>query len=83
MKENVLGRVKPEGYFAGAFFGEEHAWKNDSSITTTTVEKVKNLFASMNFTICSITEKKEELQTVFNGKPLFHTIEVIAQRNSE
>ncbi|NGX60020.1 MAG: Ubiquinone biosynthesis O-methyltransferase [Chlamydiae bacterium] len=36
IKENVLGRIEPGGYFAGGFFGMEHDWvqKPELSILT-------------------------------------------------
>lgn len=80
MKENVLGRVEQNGYFAGGFFGHQHAWSTDPQLSILTTEKLEELFASMGFSICEKEEKVEETQTVSNGNQIFHTIEVIAKR---
>lgn len=80
MRNNVLGRIKPGGYFAGGFFGENHAWAKDPKLTIMTVPKIEAFFASMGFEICETKEETEESQTVLNGKQVFHTINVIAKR---
>lgn len=80
MKNNVLGRVESGGYFAGGFFGEKHVWAKDPELSILTRQKLKKLFSSMGFSICEIEEKTEETQTVFDGKQIFHTIEIIAKR---
>jgi len=80
MKENVLGRVKVDGYFAGGFFGEKHSWAaNSPEYTFLTPEKIRDLFHSLNFEICAIEDKIELKQTQLNGMQIFHTIEVIAK----
>ncbi|MBA3238023.1 MAG: class I SAM-dependent methyltransferase [Parachlamydiaceae bacterium] len=80
MKSNVLGRVEQGGFFVGGFFGNEHAWANDPSLSITTCEELNELLNSMGFIIHELKEKKEEMSTVLDGKQLFHTIEIIAQR---
>jgi SAM-dependent methyltransferase len=81
MRENVLDRVESGGYFAGGFFGVEHAWAEKPNLSIVTREQLERLFASMEFSICEIDEKKEEILTVSSGIQVFHTIEVIAQRH--
>ena len=81
MRTNVLSRIEPGGFFAGGFFGTKHVWANNPDLSITTQEKIKELFASMDFTICEMDEKKEEITTILDGQQIFHTIEVIAKRN--
>ncbi|MBA2728924.1 MAG: class I SAM-dependent methyltransferase [Parachlamydiaceae bacterium] len=82
MKNNVLGRVKFDGYFVGGFFGEKHSWaENSPEYTFLTTEKITNLFLSMNFKICEIENKIELKKTHMNGIQVFHTFEIIAKRN--
>lgn len=59
MKTNVLGRIEPEVYFAGGFFGEEHEWAKNPNLTIMTTEKVKIFFESQGFTICENKEIKK------------------------
>lgn len=80
MKNNVLGRVEPEGYFVGGFFGEKHAWAQDPELTIMTQEKLKDLFSSLKFEICEMVEEVTEKETVLEGTKVFHTIDVIAKR---
>jgi SAM-dependent methyltransferase len=80
MKANVLGRVKPGGYFAGGFFGKKHGWAKDESISISTEEEIRDLFSSMNFTILDLESVIKEGNTVSNGVVAFHDIRVIAQR---
>lgn len=82
MRNNVLGRIEPEGYFAGGFFGENHVWANDPNLSILTSETLEELFSSMGFSICEMQEKTEAHKTVLNGQQIFHTIEVIAKRNA-
>lgn len=80
MESNVLGRIEPKGYFAGAFFGPDHSWAHDRSLTILSTDQLRKFFQSRGFAICEMKEIKKEEQTVLNGKQLFHTIEVIAQK---
>lgn len=83
MQENVLGNVKEGGYFAGGFFGKEHAWAVDPNLSLPTEESISNLFESMDFTILELTEVLEEgKETVRKGPVSFHEFQVIARRNS-
>jgi len=81
MKENVLGRIEPGGYFAGGFFGMEHDWAQKPELSILTQEKLKELFESMGFLICEMKEKKEVQSIISCGQQMFHTFEVIAQRS--
>ncbi|GAB4228390.1 MAG: hypothetical protein Tsb0021_05660 [Chlamydiales bacterium] len=81
MKQNVLGRVNDNGYFAGGFFGKEHIWSKNSNLTFVDSEFLHNLFSSEGFCICELYEEKKMVKTVWEGEQLFHTIAVIAQKN--
>lgn len=81
MKEKVLNRVEPGGYFVGGFYGEEHGWAGEPSLGFFTSEQLEEFFISHGFTICEIQEKKRVVETIPHGETFFHTIEVIAKRN--
>lgn len=80
MVENVLGRIKAGGYFAGGFFGPKHAWAKSLEKTFLTEGEIQDFFSKHGFTILHLQELKEQVPTAFNGKVLFHTFEVIAQK---
>lgn len=80
MKNNVLGRIEENGFFAGGFFGEEHCWADEPELSIMTKEKLEELFISSGFLICEMTEKKDMKATVYHGEKLFHRFEVIAQK---
>lgn len=80
MRKNVLNRIENEGYFAGGFFGTEHAWVKNPALSIVTSEQVRELFSSASFTICEMVEEKKLASTVSQGEQMFHTINVIAQR---
>ena len=80
MEENVIGRIALKGFFAGGFFGPEHAWASRSELSIMTVEKIEAFFSSHGFSILEIIESKKQASTVSNGRQHFHTISVIAQR---
>lgn len=80
MKKNVLGRIEPGGYFVGGFFGPEHQWANDPSLTIMSLEKIKKFFSSLNFSILKMVEEKTETSTVLHGQQFFHTVELIAKK---
>lgn len=82
MEENVFNRIEPNGYFAGGFFGKEHCWASNVNLSIMTQEKIKLLFESSGFVIRSVVETKKEINTILNGKQLFHTLAVVAQRTS-
>lgn len=79
MAKNVLGRIEPNGYFAGGFFGTNHDWAQNPDLSILTQEKLKAIFSSSGFAILEMTENTEEASTLV-GKQLFHTINVIAKR---
>lgn len=81
MKKNVLDRIEPRGYFAGGFFGPNHAWANDPNLTILSKKELTEFFTSRNFTILEIRETKEKIPTVLNGTQFFHTIEIIARKS--
>lgn len=80
MRENVFGKIEVGGYFAGGFFGLEHAWADDSTLTIMSREELEEFFASMNISICFIEERKEMVMTVAGSEQLFHTFSIVAQR---
>lgn len=80
MKNNVLDRVKPGGYFTGGFWGEKHSWAKKPGITVSTEKSLRELFRSMNFEILQFDVIREERQSVHNGTVLNHEFRVIARR---
>lgn len=80
MRENVLSKIEVGGYFAGGFFGPEHAWANHSKLTIMTREELEEFFTSTDFSICFFQETKDLETVVAGGEQLFHTFRIIAQR---
>lgn len=80
MQSNVLERIEIGGYFAGGFFGTDHVWAKNPSVTTVTKEEIEQFFILRGFSICEIEEKREIVKTVFDDEQFFHTIEVIAKK---
>lgn len=80
IEENILNRIVPNGYFAGGFFGKEHAWAAKPNLTILTKREVENFFTSRGFSIRELSEKKENTNTVMSKPKFFHTINVIAQK---
>lgn len=80
MKNNVLSRIESQGYFVGGFFGNNHAWASDKTLSTLSTQELKDFFVSQGFAILDIQERIEDTPTVFEGTLRFHTIHVIAQK---
>lgn len=80
MKDNVLGRIEPDGYFVGGFFGDQHAWAANPDLSILSAKKLESFFASVGFSVLEIDEQIKEISTVANGITKFHTINVIAHR---
>ncbi|MBS3904296.1 MAG: class I SAM-dependent methyltransferase [Simkania sp.] len=80
MNEMVLKRVSENGYFAGGFFGEQHAWAVNKDLSILNVEELESLLSSQDFSILEIKEQIKEVPTVSDGITKFHTINVIAQK---
>lgn len=80
MEENVLGRIAPQGFFAGGFFGSEHSWASNDILSIMSTEKLKLFFSSRGFLVLEIEEKKTVKKTVLRGEQFFHMISIIAQR---
>lgn len=80
MRENVLGRIEPRGFFAGGFFGKEHAWAVNSQLCCVGEEELEALFGAAGFEICAIAENRKMEETVLDGEQCFHTIELVARR---
>lgn len=79
LKQNVLAKIEPGGFFAGGFFGPEHMWKKNPSLTFVDVNWLKKFFMSHHFSILAIRENKE--RKLNEGKlEIFHAIGIIAQR---
>ncbi|MBA3815812.1 MAG: class I SAM-dependent methyltransferase [Parachlamydiaceae bacterium] len=82
MKENIFDKMEIGGFFAGGFFGPEHTWANDPTLTIITKEKLEAFFVNRGFSICFIEESKDMVVTVAGNEILFHTIKIVAQRIS-
>ncbi len=80
MRENVLNPIVPGGYFAGGFFGPRHAWASNPDLSIVTKEQLTSLFEESHFHICEMQETIEAKPTATKGDTLFHTIQVIAQK---
>jgi SAM-dependent methyltransferase len=80
MKEKVLSRVKQGGYFVGGFFGEQHAWAVNPTLSILSLKKLESFFSSLSFSILEVDEQVKETLTVSNGITKFHTISIIARK---
>ena len=80
MINNILSRIRNNGYFVGSFFGSQHAWANKPNLTILNSEKLQSLFSSVGFSIVEIQEEVKEIMTVSGEMTKFHTMDVIAQR---
>lgn len=80
MKEKIFDKIEIGGYFAGGFFGPEHSWANDPTITIMTREEVEKFFVLMGLSICFIEETNKMEMTVAGVEKLFHTFRIVAQR---
>lgn len=85
MIDKVLNRVKPGGYFAGGFFGDNHDWydENYKRLTFLVPHNVYGLMDSNDFTVCQLTDSKTYgAKSVNRGTVnIHHEIWVIARKN--
>lgn len=83
MKNNVLNRVKPGGYFTGGFWGEEHGWAKNPKVTVSSEKSLRELFESMDFEIIKFDVILEERESVRHGIVKNHEFRVIARRRED
>jgi hypothetical protein len=81
MTQHIFSHIVPSGYFAGHFFGPEHAWASNPNMTFIQVEKLQDLFQNNGFEIVWLNESKTIHTTVFHGEIPWHEIQLIAKRN--
>ena len=79
METNILSAIAPGGYFVGGFFGTKHSWASDPDLTIVTKEKISKFFQERGFIPFLVKEETKLGETTSQGKPVFHTISVIAQ----
>lgn len=67
------------GMFSGQFFGRQHQWSTDTSMTFHDVGELKDLFRGL-FKVVHFFEEKEPTQTALQGMQFWHQYDVIAVR---
>lgn len=80
MEHKIFSHVAPSGYFAGHFFGPEHAWATDDTMTFVSADELVYLFIQNGFEIVWLDETKKQQDTVFDGPITWHEIKVIARK---
>ena len=73
--DKIINAIKPEGRFAGQFFGMKDSWANDPEMNFHTEEQVRKLFA--NLEIEYFLEEDKDGDAV-SGPKHWHVFHVIA-----
>jgi tellurite methyltransferase len=74
----ITAALKPGGRFAGDFFGNRHAWAVRPSMTTHTIEQVKQL--GQNLTLEYFIEEEGETSTVSDGIQHWHAFALVLRK---
>lgn len=75
--EKIVSAIKPNGRFAGQFFGVNDSWAREPEMTTHTEEQVRAMFEK--FRLESFVEVEEDGQAV-SGPKHWHIFTVIAKK---
>ena len=78
--ERIVSAIKPNGRFAGQFFGVNDSWAREPEMTTHTEEQVRAMFEK--FEVESFVETDEDGQAV-SGPKHWHLFTVIAKKTRD
>jgi len=79
--KKIVDALKVGGVFTGDFFGPEHAWRNNPTMSFYSLKEIlKEFFDDSNLEIRYVFDKREESRLAAGGTVFFHTITIIAQK---
>jgi SAM-dependent methyltransferase len=74
----IVAAVRPDGRFAGDFFGPRHVWANNTQMTFHTVAQLRELLQP--FDVESFAEEEGAKPTALQGIQHWHAFGVIARK---
>lgn len=79
MWSKIVQYIHFGGVFSGQFFGKQHQWSDDTSMTFHDIGELKGLFNGL-FKVIHFFEEKEPTKTALQGMQFWHQYDVIAVR---